>query len=42
MLDVQTAVYRDQYNVNFVSVIPTNIYGPYDNFNLEGGHVIPA
>ena len=42
MLDVQTAVYRDQYDVNFVSVIPTNIYGPYDNFNLDDGHVIPA
>ena len=42
MLDVQTAVYRDQYNVNFVSVIPTNIYGPNDNFNLENGHVIPS
>ena len=42
MLDVQTAVYRDQYDVNFVSVIPTNIYGPHDNFNLDDGHVIPA
>ena len=42
MLDVQTEVYRDQYNVNFVSVIPTNIYGPNDNFNLDNGHVIPS
>tara|TARA_R110002167_G_scaffold20002_14_gene73478 strand:- start:2308 stop:3210 length:903 start_codon:yes stop_codon:yes gene_type:complete len=42
MLGVQTEVYRDQYNVNFVSVIPTNIYGPNDNFNLENGHVIPS
>jgi len=42
MLDVQTTVYRDQYDVNFVSVIPTNIYGPNDNFNLENGHVVPS
>ena len=31
-----------QYNDNFVCVIPTNIYGPYDNFNLNDAHVIPA
>lgn len=42
MLDVQTTVYREQYDVNFVSVIPTNIYGPNDNFNLVRGHVIPS
>ena len=42
MLDVQTEVYRDQYNVDFVSVIPTNIYGPNDNFNIDNGHVIPS
>tara|TARA_R110002020_G_scaffold68611_4_gene179470 strand:+ start:13898 stop:14800 length:903 start_codon:yes stop_codon:yes gene_type:complete len=42
MLDVQTEVYRDQYGVDFVSVIPTNIYGPNDNFNLDNGHVIPS
>lgn len=32
----------DQYGMKFVSVQPTNIYGPYDNFNLETSHVIPA
>ena len=42
MLDVQTEVYRKQYGVNFISVIPTNIYGPHDNFNLEAAHVIPS
>tara|TARA_Y100000310_G_scaffold30238_1_gene28759 strand:+ start:1993 stop:2919 length:927 start_codon:yes stop_codon:yes gene_type:complete len=42
MLDVQTEVYREQYGVNFVSVIPTNIYGPNDNFNIDNGHVLPA
>ena len=42
MLDVQTEVYRDQYKLDFVSVIPTNIYGLNDNFNLDSGHVIPS
>jgi GDP-L-fucose synthase len=31
-----------QYNTNFVSVMPTNLYGPGDNFNLEKSHVLPA
>lgn len=34
--------YRFQYGANFISVMPTNIYGPGDNFNLERSHVIPA
>lgn len=34
--------YNKQYGDNFVSIIPTNIYGPYDNFNLNDAHVIPA
>ena len=42
MLDVQSQMYREQYGVNYISVIPTNIYGPYDNFNIESGHVIPS
>tara|TARA_B100000073_G_scaffold226096_1_gene188531 strand:- start:346 stop:1251 length:906 start_codon:yes stop_codon:yes gene_type:complete len=42
MLDVQTECYRDQYGVNYICVIPTNIYGTHDNFNLETGHVIPS
>ena len=42
MLDVQTEVYREQYGVNFISVIPTNIYGPNDNFHIDNGHVIPS
>ena len=42
MLDVQTEVYRDQYGLDFVSVIPTNIYGLNDNFNIDSGHVIPS
>jgi len=41
MLDIQSRLYRDQGH-NFVSVIPTNVYGPHDNYNLEDGHVIPG
>ena len=42
MLEVQSRAYRDQHGCNFVTVIPCNIYGPNDNFNLESSHVIPA
>ena len=42
MLEVQSRAYRDQYGCNFVTVIPCNIYGPNDNFNLKSSHVIPA
>ena len=34
--------YNKQYNTDFMSVMPTNLYGPNDNFNLESGHVLPA
>jgi len=34
--------YNRQYGTNFISVMPTNLYGPGDNFNLETSHVIPA
>lgn len=34
--------YRRQYGCNFVSVMPTNLYGPGDNFDLEHSHVIPG
>lgn len=34
--------YRDQYDCNFVSVMPTNLYGPNDNYDLENSHVLPA
>jgi GDP-L-fucose synthase len=34
--------YRDQYNCNFVSVMPTNLYGPNDNYHPENSHVLPA
>jgi len=42
MLEVQTRIYHNQYKLNFTSVIPTNIYGPNDNFHLDDAHVIPA
>lgn len=34
--------YNIQYNTNFIAVMPTNLYGPNDNFNLETSHVLPA
>ena len=41
MADIQIRAYREQYGVEYVSVIPTNIYVPNDNFSLNNGHVIP-
>ena len=34
--------YRKQYGDNFIAVMPTNLYGPHDNFDLENSHVLPA
>ncbi len=34
--------YRRQYGDDFISAMPTNLYGPHDNFNLETSHVLPA
>jgi GDP-L-fucose synthase len=34
--------YRRQYGASFISVMPTNLYGPHDNFDLETSHVLPA
>ncbi len=42
MLIVQAQAYRDQYDFNAVSLLPVNLYGPRDNFDLETSHVIPA
>ena len=41
MSDIQIMAYREQYGINYTSVIPTNIFGPNDNFSLVHGHVIP-
>lgn len=42
MLLVQSQAYRQQYGYNSIYLIPVNLYGPGDNFNLETSHVIPA
>ena len=42
MLEVHSRMYNEQYGDNFICVIPTNIYGEHDNYNLEDAHVIPA
>jgi GDP-L-fucose synthase len=42
MLLVQSQSYRQQYGFNSVYLLPTNLYGPRDNFDLETSHVIPA
>jgi GDP-L-fucose synthase len=42
MLLVQAQSYRQQYGFNTVVLLPVNLYGPRDNFNLETSHVIPA
>jgi GDP-L-fucose synthase len=34
--------YREQYGCNFISVMPTNLYGPNDNYDLHNSHVLPA
>ena len=34
--------YRDQYGANFISAMPTNLYGPGDNYDLRNSHVVPA
>ncbi len=36
------AAYRSEYGADFISAMPTNLYGPGDNYNLDNGHVIPA
>jgi GDP-L-fucose synthase len=42
MLLVQAQAYRQQYDFNAIYMLPVNLYGPRDNFNLETSHVIPA
>ena len=42
LLEIHSKAYREQYNDNFICVIPTNIYGDHDNYSLEDGHVIPS
>ena len=42
MMLVQCQAYREQYGMNAIFLLPVNLYGPRDNFNLESSHVIPA
>lgn len=42
MLLVQAQAYRQQYGFNAIYLLPVNLYGPRDNFDLESSHVIPA
>ena len=42
MLVVQAMAYKEQYGLNSTVLLPANIYGPHDNFDLESSHVIPA
>ena len=42
MLDVMSRAYRQQWGCDFVTVVPNNLYGPHDNYDTNGGHVIPS
>jgi len=42
MIDVQNKAYHEQHGCNFTSVVPCNVFGPHDNFNVLQGHVIPG
>lgn len=42
MMLVQSQTYREQYNYNSIFLVPVNLYGPRDNFDLQSSHVIPA
>nr|XP_033790117.1 GDP-L-fucose synthase isoform X2 [Geotrypetes seraphini] len=42
MIDVQNRAYFQQHGCKFTAVIPTNVFGPHDNFNIDNGHVLPG
>ena len=42
LIDTLNRAYAEEYGCNFTSIIPTNIYGPSDNFSIKNGHVIPG
>ena len=42
LAEIQIRTYREQYGVNYVSIVPCNIYGPRDNFKIDEGHVVPS
>ncbi|XP_074650720.1 GDP-L-fucose synthase-like [Tubulanus polymorphus] len=42
MIDILNKAYHQQHGCHFTSVIPTNVFGPHDNFNIDNGHVLPG
>lgn len=42
MLIIQSWTYRDQYGFNSIILLPANLFGPWDHFNIENSHVVPA
>ena len=42
MMLVQSQAYRQEYGLNSIYLLPVNLYGPGDNFDLQTSHVIPA
>ncbi|KAE9383689.1 NAD(P)-binding protein [Gymnopus androsaceus JB14] len=42
LVDIQNRAYREEFGCNFTSAIPTSVFGPNDNYDLEDAHVIPA
>lgn len=42
MIIMQSIAYKEQYDLNSITLIPSNIYGEYDNYNLSDSHVVPA
>jgi len=42
LIDTMNRAYAEEYGCNFTSIIPTNIFGPHDNFSISNGHVIPG
>lgn len=42
LVDIQNRAYHQQYGRTFTAVIPTNVFGPHDNFNINDGHVLPG
>lgn len=42
MLEVHSRLARAATGLDFVTVVPTNVYGKHDNFSLKSGHVVPS
>ena len=42
MLELQCRQYNKAYNYEYICVVPVNLYGPYDNFNLQDSHMVPG